>query len=186
MRLPERKRARTHFRRSIDTTLSYYPFSILNSASSGARQVAAQFARAGHRVFWIRSLPAAPSLFAQNGMNPLPLRENAFGRSRLRATPFDLYRGALRALPNHRHARRSEPAVQGDFGVPSSCAFLQFPFWRRIGLGLREQFGAKLVYDCMDDWQNWPADPLPGAFSLAEERELVHESDVLVVSGASF
>jgi GT2 family glycosyltransferase len=69
-----------------------------------------------------------------------------------------------------------------DFAVPSSCAFLQFPFWRRIGLGLREKFGAKLVYDCMDDWQNWPSDPLPGAFSLAEERELVHESDVLFVT----
>lgn len=34
----------------------------------------------------------------------------------------------------------------------------------------------------MDDWQNWPAEPLPGAFSLAEERLLARESDVLVVT----
>ncbi len=34
----------------------------------------------------------------------------------------------------------------------------------------------------MDDWQNWPTEPMPGAFSLAEERKLAGEADVLVVT----
>ena len=143
------------------------------------QQVAAQFARAGHRVFWIspsRLLPASSCELYES----VPIRENIW-EIRLRAAPFDLYRGALD--PSQIAAMLDALGrLYEDFGVPSSCAFLQFPFWRRIGLGLREEFGAKLVYDCMDDWQNWPADPLPGAFSLAEERELVHESDVLVVT----
>jgi GT2 family glycosyltransferase/SAM-dependent methyltransferase len=143
------------------------------------QQVAAQFARAGHRVFWIspsRLLPTSSRELYESVL----IRENIW-EIRLRAAPFDLYRGALE--PSQIAAMLDGLGrLYEDFGVPSSCAFLQFPFWRRIGLGLREEFGAKLVYDCMDDWQNWPADPLPGAFSLAEERELVHESDVLVVT----
>jgi GT2 family glycosyltransferase/glycosyltransferase involved in cell wall biosynthesis len=143
------------------------------------QQIAAQFARAGHRVFWIspsRLLPASSRELYQS----VPIRENIW-EIRVRAEPFDLYRGAL-------DSSQIAAMLDGlwrlykDLGISSSCAFLQFPFWRRIGLGLRAEFGAKLVYDCMDDWQNWPADPLPGAFSLSEERELVRESDVLVVT----
>ena len=143
------------------------------------QQVAAQFARSGHRVYWIspsRLLPASSVDLCQS----IPIRENIW-EIRLRAAPFDLYRGALD--PSQITALlEGLSRLYKDQGIASSCSILQFPFWRRIGLGLREQFGARLVYDCMDDWQNWPADPLPGAFSLAEERELVHESDVLVVT----
>jgi GT2 family glycosyltransferase/glycosyltransferase involved in cell wall biosynthesis len=143
------------------------------------QQLAAQFARCGHRAFWIspsRLLPASSSKLYES----VPIRENMW-EVRLRAAPFDLYRGALD--PSQAAAMLDGlRLLYKDLGVASSCAFLQFPFWRRIGLGLRQEFGAKLVYDCMDDWQNWPAEPLPGAFSLAEERELVRESDVLVVT----
>jgi GT2 family glycosyltransferase/glycosyltransferase involved in cell wall biosynthesis len=143
------------------------------------QQIAAQFARAGHRVFWIspsRLLPVSSRELYES----VPIRENMW-EVRLRAAPFDLYRGALD--PSQIAAMlEGLSLLYKDLGLASSFALLQFPFWRRIGLGLREQFDAKLVYDCMDDWQNWPAEPLPGAFSLAEERELVRESDVLVVT----
>ena len=100
---------------------------------------------------------------------------------RLRCAPFDLYRGSL-------DLSRKEALLDGlsrfyrDLDICASAIILQFPFWRQIGLGLRQKFGAKVVYDCMDDWQNWPAEPLPGSFSLSEERKLVGESDVVVVT----
>src|SRR3989441_4842464 len=99
----------------------------------------------------------------------------------LRVAPFDLYRGALE--PSQTAALLdSLGRLYRDLDLNSSCVILQFPFWRQIGLGLRDKFGARVVYDCMDDWQNWPTEPLPGAFSLAEEKKLVRESDVLVVT----
>lgn len=143
------------------------------------QQIAAQFARAGHRVFWVspsRLLPdSAPSSYEQ-----VRLQDNVW-EIRVRRTAFDLYRGALDAL-------QKEDLLDGlrrlyhDLGITSSVAVVQFPFWRQIALGLRESLGAKVIYDCMDDWQNWPVEPLPGAYSLAEERKLVAEADVLVVT----
>jgi GT2 family glycosyltransferase/SAM-dependent methyltransferase len=143
------------------------------------QQIAVQFARAGHRVFWISPARQLPASSAQR-YESIQIRENVW-EIHLRAAPFDLYRGAL-------DPSQEAALVDGldhlyrDKGIAASCAILQFPFWRRIGLALRERFGAKLVYDCMDDWQNWPTEPLPGEFSLAEERKLVGESDVLVVT----
>jgi GT2 family glycosyltransferase/SAM-dependent methyltransferase len=143
------------------------------------QQIAAQFARAGHRVFWIspsRLLPvSSPTRY-----ETFAIRENLW-EVRLPVEPFDLYRGELEPF-QITALLDGLSRLYRDLDITASCTLLQFPFWRQIGLGLRERFGAKVVYDCMDDWQNWPVEPLPGAFSLSEERELVRESDVLVVT----
>jgi GT2 family glycosyltransferase/SAM-dependent methyltransferase len=143
------------------------------------QQIAVQFARNGHRVFWISPTRMLP-LSSAAPFKAIPLRENVW-EIHLRAAPFDLYGGAL--TPAQAAARIEALAgLYRDMDLVSSCAILQFPFWRQIGLGLREKFGARLVYDCMDDWQNWPTEPLPGAFSLSEEKTLAREADVLVVT----
>jgi GT2 family glycosyltransferase len=64
-------------------------------------------------------------------------------------------------------------------GVVESCAIIQLPFWRQLALGLRSTFGARVLYDCMDDWETFPG---IGAFNLSEERHLAGECDVLVVT----
>ncbi len=166
--------------RPIAATMSWCcPSPISNSRFQRPQQIAAQFARAGHRVFWIspaRLLPAS----SRSPYETVPIRENLW-EVRLAAEAFDLYRGALE--PSQTAALLDGLSrLYRDLDIAASCAILQFPFWRQIGLGLRERFGAKVVYDCMDDWQNWPVEPLPGAFSLSEERKLVRESDVLVVT----
>src|ERR1017187_5160545 len=70
--------------------------------------------------------------------------------------------------------------------VAACCSLVQFPYWRKCALALRGRFGAKVVYDCMDDWQNWTAEPAIGAFSLAEERSLARECDLLAVTAREF
>src|SRR2546430_17171771 len=57
------------------------------------QQIAVQFARTGHRVFWIspaRMLPASSAALYESTQ----IRENVW-EVHLRAAPFDLYRGAL-------------------------------------------------------------------------------------------
>jgi GT2 family glycosyltransferase len=143
------------------------------------QQIAMQFARSGHRVFWISPARMLPGSSLKT-YESIQIRENVW-EIHLRAAPFDLYRGALEPLQKTA-LLDSLGHLYRDMDIAASCAILQFPFWRQIGLGLREAFGARVVYDCMDDWQNWPTEPLPGQFSLAEERKLVGESDVLVVT----
>ena len=147
------------------------------------QQIAAQFARTGHRVFWVspgRFLPSGDS----KPYEAIPLRENMW-EVHLRGTRPELYTGSLPAdTAQSIHASLKE--LYKDYGIAESCAILQFPFWRQVGLNLRSEFGARVVYDCMDDWQNWTAEPRISDWNLEQERLLTREADVLVVTSQEF
>src|SRR5437762_1962078 len=141
--------------------------------------MAVHFARLGHRVFWVsvsRFLEAAHS----KPYELVQLRENLW-EVRLRGAPFDVYGGTLDPLTAGA-LLDSIGHLYKELGLAASCVIVQFPTWRRLGLGIRERFGAKLIYDCMDDWPSWLSEPKPGAFSLSEEVKLVAESDIVVVT----
>lgn len=143
------------------------------------QQIAVQFARAGHRVFWVsptRKVRAADG----RGYELRPIRPNIW-EVRLGGPPLSLYSGVLNA---ETAAILAEGLSQlwYEWRLSETCAVLQFPFWRRLGLSLRQEWGARLLYDCMDDWQNWPTEPLISSENLADERALVHEADVVVVT----
>jgi len=143
------------------------------------QQFAAQFARMGHRVFWIspaRFLPAS----APEPYEVIPLRENIW-EVRIRGANPDLYGGRLMPEDAESCAESLEKLYR-DLHIQESCALLQFPYWRQAGLKLRERLGARLVYDCMDDWRNWTAEPRINDFNISEERALAKDCDVLVVS----
>ncbi len=147
------------------------------------QQIAAQLARLGHRVFWV-----SPSRFLSESdvqhYAAISVRENIW-EVRLRGTPPDLYGGRLTEQAAESYCR-SLKELYRDFHILESCALLQFPYWRQVGLKLKDLFSARVVYDCMDDWQNWTAEPRIGEFSLSQELELVKECDVLLVSAKHF
>ena len=147
------------------------------------QQIAAQFARRGHRVFWIspaRWIPPA----SQQHYEAIALRENLW-EIHLRGQRPDLYTGHMTTAEAQSITGCLQKLYQ-DFHIAESCAVLQFPYWRQAGLGLREKFGAKILYDCMDDWQNWTAEPRISQENLADERLLAKESDILVVTSQEF
>ena len=141
------------------------------------QQIAAQFARLGHRVFWIS--PArflAPS--AEQPYESVPLREN-IREIHLRAPQPDVYLGRLEASAARTLAASLESLFR-DQAIAESLLMLQLPFWRQVGLHVREKFGSILSYDCMDDWESFEN---MGAFNVLEEKSLATECDVLVVTG---
>ena len=147
------------------------------------QQIAAQFARTGHRVFWVspgRFLPPDD----QRPYESIPLRENMW-EIHLRGTRPDMYTGSF-APETAQSIHQSLAAVYRDFGIAESTAILQFPFWRQVGLNLRSDFGTTVVYDCMDDWQNWTAEPRISDWNLDQERQLTRDADVLVVTSQEF
>jgi GT2 family glycosyltransferase/glycosyltransferase involved in cell wall biosynthesis len=141
--------------------------------------VAAQFARLGHRVFWISPSRYLPPN-SEQPFEALPLRDNVW-EVRLRGERPDLYGGHV-TDEEADNVECSIAQLYRSFDISESCALLQFPYWRQAGLRLRETFGAKIVYDCMDDWQNWTAEPRISSFNLEEEKKLARECDLLVVS----
>ncbi len=139
------------------------------------QQIAAQFARQGCRVLWV-----SPSRFLQPGSEPyklIPLRDNLW-EVHLRGGPVDIYMGDLATGAVDSFAE-SLGYLYRDLAIAEDCVIVQLPFWRRLSLALRQRYGSKLVYDCMDDWDTFVN---LGSFSGSEEKNFVKECDLLIVS----
>ena len=142
------------------------------------QQLAAQFARNGHRVFWV----SANRVLPPNSTEPyhmLPLRENIWD-VHLRAPQCDLYLGAL-TDDAAREFHSSLECLYRDWAVAETAIVVQLPFWRRLALKLRHEPSSVIVYDCMDDWDTFEN---LGNFNRTEEVPLAEECDVLAVTAA--
>ena len=58
-------------------------------------------------------------------------------------------------------------------------ALVQIPFWAPLAGRLRERFGWRVVYDCMDEWTNFPGF---GPAVLGLEEGLVREADLTLAT----
>jgi GT2 family glycosyltransferase/glycosyltransferase involved in cell wall biosynthesis len=139
------------------------------------QQIAAQFARQGSRVLWVsptRSLPPGPEPYKL-----IQLRDNLW-EVQLRGGPIDIYMGTLGHDAIESFAD-SLAHLYRDLGIAEDCVIVQLPFWRGLALSLRRSYGSKLIYDCMDDWDTFNN---LGSFNVSEEKDLVQECDLLVVT----
>lgn len=136
------------------------------------QHLAVEFARAGHRVFWI-----SPTRRAIQHYEAIQLQENLW-EIRLGSAIPDIYSGELAERGAERLCQCLEELYE-DAGITTSCAMLQLPFWRPLGLQIRNRLGGKLVYDCMD---NWAAFPGFGDFNRRQEAALRKDADLLVVT----
>jgi GT2 family glycosyltransferase/glycosyltransferase involved in cell wall biosynthesis len=66
--------------------------------------------------------------------------------------------------------------------LAETLVLVQFPFWRQVALRLKETLGFPVVYDCMDDWSHWTAEPRISAFALEEEESIAREADVTLAT----
>jgi GT2 family glycosyltransferase/glycosyltransferase involved in cell wall biosynthesis len=143
------------------------------------QHVASEFARAGHRVFWV-SLTRSIANPAMPDFEMFPIAENLW-ELRLRGEGFDLYTGRLEgsALEARQHSLRRflQTAAIGE-----SFALVQFPSWRPLAQTLHNEFGIPVIYDLMDDWANWPAEPKPGRFALESQEALLQEAELVTVT----
>lgn len=140
------------------------------------QQLAVQFARQGHRVFWI-----SPSrLVAPHEPDPYFIRELGANlwEVHLQGTHNDVYLGSLEtsALQSF---EESLNALYKDYAIAENVVFIQLPFWRKLALELRARHNAILAYDCMDEWDAFEN---IGEFNRQEEVFLAKQSDVLIVT----
>ena len=140
------------------------------------QQLGTQFGRHGHRVFYLSTTqflaPGGPAW-------DLSRKTDGVGELRIRSRrPLDIYRGRLDAEDLEALAESFETLAR-DLAIGDAVSLVQIPFWAPIAERLRERLGWSVVYDCMDEWTNFPGF---GADVLAIEENLVRRSDVTVVS----
>jgi GT2 family glycosyltransferase/glycosyltransferase involved in cell wall biosynthesis len=137
------------------------------------QQLMRQFARNGHRVFYL-------SLHFTNGDVPQwrHLEENVLELSICRDPGASIYT----QMPTEHDLQRAMASidyVRRSAGVESAMTIVQFPSWASLAERLRERFGWSLVYDCMDDHAGFST---VSAEVAAGERRLLAEADLTVAS----
>jgi GT2 family glycosyltransferase/glycosyltransferase involved in cell wall biosynthesis len=140
------------------------------------QQIAAQLGQAGHRVFYLsttRFLPPEGPAWSLSWKAKNVVELSLRLRRRL-----DVYRGRLDKsdLAGLEEALSDllETLALGDV-----LAFVQIPFWWPLAKRLRERYGWRVVYDCMDEWGNFPG---IGGEVLALEEELIQEADLTLAT----
>jgi GT2 family glycosyltransferase/glycosyltransferase involved in cell wall biosynthesis len=133
------------------------------------QQLLSQFAKDGHRVFIVR----AGAAFAMK-----PLRDNVWEITLVPPAPIDFYAGELEPevaawLPEQLDALRRA------LNIVCAISIVQVATWRETAIEARRRFGWKVVYDCMDEWDEFPG---MNPRVLEAEKRLVAEADLVTVS----
>ena len=143
------------------------------------QQIIARFASSGHRVYWI-SPSRRPLKDSSAAYELAPIRRNII-EVRLKSPDYNLYTGEMTPALLDSLASGLEEMILYE-GLAECWSLIQFPFWRKLALRLEDRFGYPLIYDCMDNFEQWPIEPKPSAANCAEEKTLFSEASVVTVS----
>jgi len=140
------------------------------------QQLATQFGRHGHRVFYLSTTqflsPGGPAW-------DLSRKTERVAELRIRSrSALNIYSGELESADVDALAVSFE-ALAADLAVGDAVCLVQIPFWAPLAERLRDRLGWRVVYDCMDEWTNFPGF---GASVLSLEEGLVRGADATVVS----
>lgn len=141
------------------------------------QQIMAQFAAAGHRVFYVsttRSLPddSMPRFRARL------IKENVYEVELAARWLPDVY-GEVVNGRNKSALLSSLEELRRVFQINEAVAYTMISSWTAVALEARERWGWRVTYDCMDEWESFPGIKKP---LLEAERKLVKECDLLVVT----
>ena len=140
------------------------------------QQIATQFARHGHRVLFLSTTAWLPP---DGKAWELTRKTRNVCELKLR-TPraLDIYGGKL-CEEDLEALEQSLTELTVDLGIADAISLVQIPFWTPLAKRLAASLGWRVVYDCMDEWTNFPGF---GDDVLQLEAELVRDADVTVVS----
>ncbi len=140
------------------------------------QQIATQFARDGHRVLFLSTTKFRVGEGVTSRL--FPKADGVFEVHIASRRDLDVYGGRLE-IEDLETLEQSFESLAGELGIGDAVCFVQIPFWWPLAKRLRQRFGWRVVYDCMDEWTNFPGF---GKRVLALEEDLVQGADVTIVS----
>lgn len=137
------------------------------------QQLARQFARTGHRVFYIRT-----DFHSGENTHVAFLEKNIWEVHFPASRQINLYRDVMDAALQAELETELEQ-VQAAFGVTVAVSLVDLPFWWPLVRALRASRGWPLVYDCMDYHRGFSTNE---TVMLAQEDALTRGSDLVLTT----
>jgi GT2 family glycosyltransferase/SAM-dependent methyltransferase/uncharacterized coiled-coil protein SlyX len=169
--------------RPVDSQLIRRPdvicFSIIDWSFRYQRpqQIMSQFAAHGHRVFYINVTEFLP-VNAQAKFSAHVIKDNVIEIRLSAQRPPDIYReiiqgNDLEALLN------ALDKLRRSYNINDAIGYVMKASWGHVALEARCRWGWRVLYDCMDEWENFPGIER----TIVEfEPRLVQACDLLIVS----
>ena len=138
------------------------------------QQLLAPFARDGHRVFYLKT--------GFLGLDREPVLRPLAGRIFEVALPgefdFNLYGDSLEG-ETLRQALDGIGELAERHGIGETVCLVQYPSWEPLARLLRERYGWRIVYDCMDEHTGFGTH---GPQTARDEERLLRDSDLVLVT----
>ena len=141
------------------------------------QQIMAQYAADGHRVFYLSTTNSLPS-HTDPRVAVREVRENIYEVTLAAQRLPDVYGEVIQGI-NQQELMESLAELRRIFQIDAAVAYVMIASWGKLALAAGQQWGWQTIYDCMDEWENFPG--ISPAI-LQMERQLVKECDEVVVT----
>lgn len=141
------------------------------------QQLMAQFAAHGHRVFYL-NVSQFRSPYAQPKFSARQIRENLYEVQIASDRPLEISRAVVEGRDRDL-ALESLDELRRAFHINEAISYVMIPSWETVASQTGRRWGWRVVYDCMDEWENFPGVKAP---LLEAEQSLVKCCDLLVVT----
>jgi GT2 family glycosyltransferase/glycosyltransferase involved in cell wall biosynthesis len=143
------------------------------------QQLMKQFAAHGHRVFYLNvseflSVHARPKFSVQ----PIQAEKNLYEIKIASRYPLDLFGGVI-SDKDAATVLDSLDEMRQAYNINEAVGYVMIPSWGNVAREVQRRWGWRIVYDCMDEWENFPR---VQPESLVLEKRLVQSCELLVVT----
>ena len=141
------------------------------------QQIMSQFAAHGHRVFYLSTSRFRPAN-STPGISVTEVKENIYEVSLSAYRTPNVY-GDENWSESHILLFASLAELRRTFNINEAIGYVMIASWVDLALEARQRWGWRTIYDCMDEWDNFPGIKRP---VVAMELRLVQACDLLVVT----
>ena len=136
-----------------------------------------RFARDGHRVFYVEASrqPPAGDSYSQERVN------ERIARISLKVDAAQDFYGQAMTEANLAAMSEALDALIADHAIDTAIIVVHLPYWTPLAEWLRAKTGWRIVYDCMDEWADFPN---IGVELLNAEERLVASADAVTVTAS--
>ena len=141
------------------------------------QHIMSHFAKNGYRVFYIIASKAPP---LNKAYMIEEVAENVYEVC-LHVSSVQNFYGEMMEYQNQLDFLSSLAELIKDYRIKTALSVVHIPYWTPLALELRARYGWKVLYDCMDEWVDFPN---IGDALIHQEKILVRQSDLVAVTAS--
>ena len=137
------------------------------------QQIARRFAAANYRVFYVQT-----SFIRGNLPQVSQVQDRIFAVKLPSPAPVNIYQDSME-VAFVEMLQQACQTLRRDFNLLDAVCLVDLPFWTPLALRLRQAFGWKIVYDCMDEHKGFFTN---SPEMLNQEDALTRQSDLVLAT----